>query len=328
MSLILNKILIVVLLFVGSAAFYAQDSGSLMIKPTYARIAYGDDPQQFIDLYKADSDKPTPLVVYIHGGGWKGGSAGGILQTNVFGTYNHKGEGVIAVLNRGISVASVEYRFLSKAMKSGVNPPVEWPMHDAARALQFIRSKAEEWNIDKTRVGLTGSSAGGCTALWLAMHPDMADAGSSDPVSRESTRVNYVGVLNAQTTLDPKELSQWFKSPQYGGHAFGFVKNVEDKEVSDMDAFLLAREQILPWITEYSPKTWISDDDPPICLTYSETPEPKEKPQLDSVHGAAYGIQIESELDKMGIEFYLIFPGYNKSTYIDHIDFLVRKLKQ
>ena len=40
-------------------------------------------------------------------------------------------------------------------------PPVKAPLEDAARALQFVRSKAAEWNIDKKRIGATGGSAGG-----------------------------------------------------------------------------------------------------------------------------------------------------------------------
>ncbi|HEY1050507.1 MAG TPA: hypothetical protein VGE39_12150 [Prosthecobacter sp.] len=67
-------------------------------------------------------------------------------------------------------------------------PPVKAPLEDAARALQFVRSKAAEWNIDKERIGASGSSAGSCSALWLTFHPEMADAKSADPMARESTR--------------------------------------------------------------------------------------------------------------------------------------------
>ncbi|MEO2047672.1 MAG: hypothetical protein ABGX16_13990 [Pirellulales bacterium] len=56
-------------------------------------------------------------------------------------------------------------------------------MHDAARALQLVRSKATEWNIDKQRIGASGGSAGACSSLWLAFHPDMANPASSDPVA-------------------------------------------------------------------------------------------------------------------------------------------------
>ena len=90
------------------------------------------------------------------------------------------------------------YRFVQEADAAGVKPPVEWPLHDAARALQFVRSKAGEWNIDKQRIGASGASAGACSSLWLAFHPDMADPNSSDPVTRESTRLWCAAVTVAQ----------------------------------------------------------------------------------------------------------------------------------
>ena len=97
-------------------------------------------------------------------------------------------------------------------------------MHDAARALQTIRSKAKEWNLDPKRVGATGGSAGACTSLWLALHDDLADPKSSDPVARESSRLTCAAVSGAQTSLDPKELREWIPNAIYGGHAFGFAQ--------------------------------------------------------------------------------------------------------
>ena len=84
----------------------------------------------------------------------------------------------------GISVVSVEYRFTDEATADGVVPPVQGPLGDAARAIQFIRSKAKEWNLDKTRIGATGGSAGAASSLWLAFHDDLADPRSDDPVAR------------------------------------------------------------------------------------------------------------------------------------------------
>src|SRR5581483_8975043 len=114
-----------------------------------------------------------------------------------------------AYLREGISVVSVEYRFIPEATKDGEVPPVLGPLGDAARALQFVRSKAKEWNIDKTRIGATGGSAGACSSLWLAFHPDMADPKSSDPIAQESTRLTCAAVVGAQTTLDPQQMKEW-----------------------------------------------------------------------------------------------------------------------
>lgn len=113
--------------------------------PTVADIHYGDHPRQVIDFWQAKSDKPTPLVLMIHGGGWVNGSKDG---------YRGAAPGY---LKEGISVAAINYRMVPEATKEGIDPPVKWPLSDAARALQFIRSKAKEWNIDKERIGATGA---------------------------------------------------------------------------------------------------------------------------------------------------------------------------
>lgn len=294
--------------------------------PSLARVAYGNDPQQFVDFYQAISTQPTPVIVYIHGGGWSGGSAAGILRTDVFGKNNHQGEGVRKILASGISVVSVEYRLITRAQKAGITPPVEWPLRDAARAIQFIRHKAAEWNIDKNLMGLIGSSAGGCSSLWLAMHDDMADPKSSDPVARESTRPACVGILNAQSSLDPQQLQQWFKAPRYGGHAFGFSKLEGKREISDMDACLAARDTILPWIKEYSPIEHATSDDPPMFLSYNAAPQPAGKPQIDSVHGANHGIKLKEKLDFLGVEATVSYPGLEGWSDVAHIEFLLRKL--
>ena len=147
-------------------------------------------------------------------------------------------------LDKGISVVAINYRYVKQAVEEKVEPPVKAPLEDAARALQFVRSKANEWNIDKKRIGATGGSAGGCSSLWLAFHDDMADPKSKDPIARESTRLYCAAVNGAQTSLDPKELREWMPNYSYGAHAFGLpnFQSLDDN-----------REKVLKWIKEYSP---------------------------------------------------------------------------
>jgi hypothetical protein len=74
------------------------------------------------------------------------------------------------MLDAGISVVSVEYRFLGEAAADGVTPPVKGPMFDVARALQFVRSKAADWNIDKNRVAASGGRLAPAQACgWRSM---------------------------------------------------------------------------------------------------------------------------------------------------------------
>src|SRR5262249_38905238 len=152
--------------------------------------------------------------------------------------------------------------FIPEAITDKVEPPVKGPLTDAARALQFVRSKAAEWNLDKERIGASGGSAGACTSLWLAFHPDLADPKSAAPIAHESTRRWCAALTNAQTSLDPQQMKEWTPNSRYGSHAFGIFKKVNGRDEMDFEAFLEQREKILPWIQEYSPYALVTPDDP------------------------------------------------------------------
>jgi acetyl esterase/lipase len=168
-------------------------------------------------------------------------------------------------------------------------------MFDCARALQFTRSKAKEWNLDKTKVALAGGSAGACTSLWLAFHDDLADPQSADPISRESTRVTCAAVSGAQTTLDPHQMRAWTPNSKYGAHAFGISWDAK-KKISSFDMFYAERERILPWIKQYSPYELVSRDDPPVGLFYSAAPN-LGKDEKDPTHTANFGVKLKEHCD-------------------------------
>jgi len=264
--------------------------------PTKANVAYGTHERQVLDFYQAKSNKPTPLVFHIHGGGWTAGDKGKVGNIQPY-------------LDAGISVVSINYRYSWQAQLEGIKPPVKAPLEDAARALQFVRSKAKEWNIDKQRIGATGGSAGACSSLWLAMHPDMAAPNSKDPVARESTRLWCAAVSAAQTSLDPKQLQEWTPNSRYGGHAFGFMdpNNVKSRDTQFAE-FLAAREEMLPWIKEYSPIEHATKDDPPIYMIYT-TPPAIGEPQKDPTHTSNYGVKLQETLQLIGVPCELVYPG-------------------
>ncbi|MBC7820719.1 MAG: alpha/beta hydrolase [Planctomycetaceae bacterium] len=283
--------------------------------PTMADVAYGKHPKQVLHFWKAESDKPTPLLFFIHGGGWQGGN---------------RTSGLVAMLpeflKNGISVVSVEYRFIQEAMADGVTPPVKAPLHDAARALQFVRSKASEWNIDKQRIGASGGSAGACSSLWLAFHDDLADPKSDDLVARESTRLFCAAVSGAQTTLDPQQMKEWTPNSNYGSHAFGIFKKVDGKDVRDFAAFLEQRDKILPWIQEYSPYALVTKDDPPIHLFYNAPPALGQD-QKDPTHTSNFGVKLQEKLRSVGVPCELVYPGAPDVKHPRVQDFLIEKLK-
>ena len=286
----------------------------LIPTPTQYDVSYGPHPKQLIHFWKAESDKPTPLLFFIHGGGWMGGGRMSGLTTML-----------PQILDAGISIASVEYRFIPEATADGVVPPVKGPLHDAARAVQFVRSKAAEWNIDKKRIGASGGSAGACSSLWLAFHPDMADPDSDDPVARESTRLWCAAVRGAQTTLDPQQMKQWTPNSRYGGHAFGFTGDAT-KNLSQFDEFLAKRDTIKPWIAEYSPYALVTADDPPVHLFYSAPPA-LGQPQKDPTHTSNFGVKLQEHCKAQGVACELTYPDAPDVKHAETVDYLIWKLK-
>jgi len=285
------------------------------LPPTLANVAYGEHERQVLDFYKAESSRPTPLLFFIHGGGWVSGDKSGVANLDKY-------------LAARISVVSINYRYSTQAQAAGVKPPVQWPLHDAARALQFVRSKAGEWNIDKPRIAASGGSAGACSSLWLAFHDDLADPKSADPVARESTRLWCAAVTGAQTTLDPQQMKDWTPNSRYGGHAFGFMPDPKDTKTRDTQfaQFLAARDQILPWIKEYSPYELVSADDPPIYMIYSAPPALGEN-QKDPTHTANFGVKLQEKLRSVGVECELVYPGAPGVKHPQVLDYLIEKLQ-
>lgn len=282
------------------------------LPPTLPNVHYGSHAMQVLDFWKADSKEPTPLVFFIHGGSWKSND-----KDRVSGLHQY--------LAAGISVVSINYRFVQEAQAAGIKPPVSWPLHDAARALQFVRSKATEWNLDKTKIGASGGSAGACSSLWLAFHDEMAEPNSPDPVARESTRLACAGVVGAQTTLDPQQMKEWTPNSVYGGHAFG-LNGDKAKKISAFQQFLASRERILPWIKEYSPYELVTADDPPVYLFYSDTPA-LGKNRKDPTHTANFGVKLQEKMQRTGTPCHLMYPGVTTLKQPDPVAFLIDQLK-
>lgn len=283
--------------------------------PTQANVAYGSHARQVLDFWRAESGRPTPIVFHLHGGGWVNGDKARVA-------------GLERYLAAGISVVSINYRLVTQAIEAGVKPPVEWPLRDAARALQFVRSKSAEWNLDPARIGATGGSAGACSSLWLAFHSDMADPKSSDPVARQSTRLWCAAVNGAQTTLDPQQMKEWTPNSRYGGHAFGFMPDAKDLKTRDTQfaQFLAARESVLPWIKLYSPFEHVSQDDPPIYLNYAAAPALGQD-QRDPTHTANFGVKLQEKLRSVGVPCELVYPGAPGVTHPQATDYLIAKLQ-
>lgn len=211
--------------------------------PTLADLAYGGHERQRLDLWLASATAPTPLLLFIHGGGWAGGDKSDLPPTLLR-----------EMRARGISVASINYRY-------STTHPLPAPVHDAARALQWLRQQAADWKLDPSRCAAYGISAGGTTALWLACHDDLATPTSADPVARQSSRLLAAVALSPQTCLEPEVTTEWL-GPEVLRHPM-LARAVG---APTLDAL---RNPLPEWqqrLREFSPLTHLNAGDPPMLL--------------------------------------------------------------
>ena len=257
--------------------------------PTYRNMRYGPFDRNVLDFWRAEGDRPAPLIFYIHGGGWVDGN-----KDRIYPNMN-----IAGWLAKGVSVASIDYRYTSEAILPA-------PVYDAARALQFLRYKAQELNIDPSRVALQGNSAGGSSALWLLFHADLADRSSLDPVLRESTRVRAAFVHAAQTSIDPVVIKEWI-----GELAASFYTLAQAVGAQNYDDLIEHYDRYKPLLDEFSPITHMSPDAPPVFLAY---PEDMRCPPLTpeaAIHHGLFGVKLKEIADEIGYtDCLLSIPGF------------------
>ncbi len=285
----------------AATSLFADDAKELA--PTHANVSYGPHAMNVLDFWQAEGNGPRPLLVYIHGGGWTGGDK------------KQSAASIRPFLAKGISYAAINYRLTDEA-------PLPAPVHDAARAIQFIRSKAEEWSINKKRIVLTGSSAGACTSMWILLHDDLADRKSDDPVLRESTRVAAAAVGGGQTSIDPKVIEGWL-GPNVLKHRMICMAVGEQS----IEGALKNYEKHRALYAEFSPYNHLDQKDPPLFMTYRNNMKLPSENAAHGIHHPVYGLKLKKKADHLGHECHLLIPGVSESKrYSNATEFLFDKL--
>ena len=253
------------------------------IEPTYDQVSYGVHKDMTLNFWQFKSETPVPLLVHIHGGGWLGGKKQETISPNE--------------LKRGYSFASIDYRLAGTELLPAA-------VHDAARAIQFLRTKAKKWNFDPARIAVIGGSAGAASSLWLAYHDDMINPKSDDPVLRQSSRVCGAVAMGGQTTLDPFLLEKKI-GPACIQHGM-IWKTVGAKSIEDL---MENWGQYKDLSLQCSPMTHVSKDDPPVFLNYGK-PAPIPVIKGDGIHHAGFGRLLKEKCKKMGIDCHLQVKGH------------------
>ncbi len=266
-------------------------------------IAYieGGDEAQKLDIYLPEkpSEKPLPLIVHIHGGGWRGGSK---FPCPVMG-----------MVFKGYAVASVEYRFSQKAVF-----PAQ--IQDCQAAIRWLRAHAKQYNFDTNHLGAVGGSAGGHLSALVGTSGGKKAFPSIGGNEDQSDRVQAVCDI-------------------YGPADFSTViqQAAEDKNVKNIFQFntpsdpysLLIGTKLddKPKADAVSPVHYVTKDNPPFLILHGTH---------DSLVPYAQSVQLEAALKAQGVPVWLQKlpgsghggPAFNKPALLQLMqDFFDKYLK-
>lgn len=162
--------LVGLLLLVVTGFGQAQTARSVWSDVVYKQI---DTTRLRLDIYLPDSgQKPFPVIVWLHGGGWRQGSKANPRPND-------------PLLRHGYAVVSVQYRFTNQAIY-----PTQ--LIDCKDAVRYVSQQAARYGLDPDRIGVWGSSAGGHLAALLGTTADNPRFGRECVIQGVSDRVRAV----------------------------------------------------------------------------------------------------------------------------------------
>jgi acetyl esterase len=255
---------------------------------TILPTAYGrESPDyQVVSGHVLVQEIPSPAVVFLNSGGWNSSpQAPEVKGTPQSHAFNKAGYSTFFVSHRSLH----QYR---------------WPaqLEDVRRAIQFIRSQATAWTVDPGRIAVTGRSSGGHLSMMAAFLPDPGDPRSTDPVKRESSRVQAViqGAGPADLALMARHLIGKEGNAGGLGSILGQLLGVEKDQLQSLNFY----QQLMI----LSPINYITAESPPVFLQY-EGPEgatgPNDPRMQWEVHSPISGVLLAQRLEDFGVPFEL-----------------------
>lgn len=231
----------------------------------HGNIAYNQNghAKQVLDIYTPPNavDK-LPVVLFIHGGGW--------LVNDKYADIGYMGNTLSAIINSGIAIVSIDYRFASQAQF-----PAQ--IQDSNRALAFLLENADAYNLDTDRIALMGFSAGGYLAALqgLANNNDIPEFFMESNVQRFAIKavVDYYG---------PSELT-------------GLASSEDEKapEAILLGAAPIARPDLAKTA---SPVTYVDKNDPPFLILHGEKDDVVTNRQSKLLSGWLTAMEVKNEL--------------------------------
>jgi acetyl esterase/lipase len=208
-------------------------------------ITYGKagDTELKLDLARPQGDGPFPAIVFIHGGGWSGGSRQG-----------YRGDTQEAA-KRGYVAATISYRLMkydeAKKETTTGDPIFPAQIHDVKAAIRWMRANAKKYKVDPDRIGVTGGSAGGHLSLLVGLtDPESGlegESGNPGYSSRVQAVVNVFGPTDMAFCYEKSSVA-WIFRLFLGG----------------------TPSEALERYKAASPITYVSKDDPPVLTLHGD----------------------------------------------------------
>lgn len=160
-------------------------------------------------LPKDPPQEDMPVMIYTHGGGWRGGNVYSILKPAFLGTLRD-------LRDAGVAVVAVNYR-LAKGKNTAEDCVI-----DCKDASRFLIKNAGKWNLDSKRIGIWGGSAGGHLALMTALADDALFLGDAS-LREVETMFQCVVSYYPLTSLERPDLlnGSHFENPEKLSHLLG-----------------------------------------------------------------------------------------------------------
>lgn len=269
--------------YLSQSDTWERDLGDDVKYDALLDAAYGPHGERTtMDVYIPAGAESAPVVMFVHGGGFRSKDKDDVLDKGrlpIVGRF----------LEEGFAVASINYRFRSDGLEDTETDP-DWDCpgtlddgcrldviyRDGARAVQYLRYRSEELNIDPDRIGAWGRSAGSQIVTWVGLVPDLAMANHEDPVLQQSTRLQAIGHTNSQatgpshlwpalitfpqTTEDCDPLDLWDRLAEFNGET-GYNQSLQST-IADLDS---AAGQDLMRVVDFLEA--MDADDPPFITT-------------------------------------------------------------
>ena len=228
------SLLLTIFVLIGSQSIStAQEAPKVHKEIEFAKV---DGDSLKLDLYLPTNQEQPPLIVWIHGGGWRAGSK--------------EKCGVKWLTEHGFAIASISYRLTDKATF-----PAQ--IHDCKGAVRWLRDNANKYGYSTCKIAVAGSSAGGHLAALLGISGDVQTlegnvGGNLDQSSRVDAIIDYFGA----TDFIQRTKSQPHKTIKEGSIVNLLLGGPADQKVE------LARQA--------SSAFHVTKDDPPLLILHGK----------------------------------------------------------